>query len=99
MLAWKWWRDCRGRVLLYFAAAVAIGVISTLDATAYNSWIDWYRSDPQRYQFYIFLSWSRISYGLMSSVLYGAVWTGLVLAISSIGKDYASPGASFLLTR
>jgi len=99
MLAWKWWRDCRGRVLLYFGAAIAIGVFSALDATTYNWWMDNYRVDPQRYQFYVFLAWSRISYGLVSSVLYGAVWTGLVLAISSAGRDYASAGVSFLLTR
>jgi hypothetical protein len=100
MLAWKWWRDCRGRVLLYFGAAIAIGVFSTLDATSsYRWWMENYISNPARYQFYVFLLWSQVTYGLLASAIYGAVWTGLALAISSIGKDYASSGASFLLTR
>ena len=99
MLAWKWWRDCRGRVLLYCGAALAFGVLAALDATAYNSWMDWYKHDSQRYQFYVFLSWTRISYGLIYPAYYGAVWIGLALAISSVGRDYASLGVNFLLTR
>lgn len=99
MLAWKWWRDCRGRVILYCVAAVTFGVLAALDATAYNWWMEDLRSDPRRYGFYVFLAWSRIHYGLLSPAYYGAAWTGIALAISSIGKDYAGPGASFLLTR
>lgn len=99
MLAWKWWRDCRGRVLLYFGAALAFGILAALDATAYSSWMDWFKRDSQRYQFYIFLSWTRISYGLIYPAYYGAVWIGLALATSSVGRDYASPGANFFLTR
>ena len=99
MLAWKWWRDCRGRVLLYFAAAVTFGVLSAYDATAYNWYMENLRADPQRYQFYVYLAWNRIFYGLLAPAYYGAAWTGIALALSSIGKDYASPGASYLLTR
>jgi hypothetical protein len=99
MLAWKWWRDCRGRVLLYCGAAAAFGVLAALDATAYNWWMENFKSDPQRNQFYVYLAWNRVFYGLLSPAYYGAAWTGIALALSSIGKDYASPGASFLLTR
>ena len=99
MLAWKWWRDCRGRVILYLGAALAFGVLAALDATVFNWWMLRYGNDPVRLHFYMFLTWNRIGYSLSSPTTLGAAWMGLALAISSMGRDYASPAGSFLLTR
>jgi hypothetical protein len=99
MLAWKWWRDCRGRVLLYFVAALAIGIFAALDATSFNWFAERFRDDPQRLRFYVFLTWTRVEYNLSSPAMFGSVWIGVALAISSFGKDYASPATAFLLTR
>ena len=98
MLAWKWWHDCRGRACVYLGAALALGVLAALDATAFNWWIYQFR-DSQRLNFYLYLSWSRIGSNLSSPAWLGAMWMGLALAISSLGRDYASPAGAFLLTR
>lgn len=99
MLAWKWWRDCRGRAFVYWGAALALGVLTAVDATTFRWWMEQFRHDPQRVNFYLYLTWSRIGYNLAALAWLGAVWMGLALAISSLGRDYASPAAAFLLTR
>jgi hypothetical protein len=99
MLAWKWWRDCRGRVILYCVGALVMGVFAAIDGTAFSAWIERFKGDPQRYQFYVFLTWNRVGYGLESPATWGAIWMGLALAITSFGRDYASPAASFMVTR
>ena len=99
MLAWKWWRDCRGRVLVYLGAALAFGVLAALDATSFSAWVERYRYDPGRFEFYLYLMWNRMGYALSSPAWLGAVWMGLALGVTSLGRDYASASASFLLTR
>lgn len=98
MLAWKWWRDCRGRVLLYCAAAAAFGALAAVQGSMFRGWVQ-NAGDPRRLSFYQFLSWVTIRGNIEAIAFWGGAWMGLALGISSIGRDFASPAASFLMTR
>lgn len=103
MYRWKAWRDCRSRVAIYSAAALAVGFLWGLDFLA-DEWNHayWVVEVPKavlgRWDFR-----SNLTLGATSTVsIYGcyfALLPALILGATSVGREYSAGAMPFLLTR
>jgi hypothetical protein len=103
MYRWKAWRDSRSRVAVYFAAALAIGVLCGLSLLTDVRWHEyWVLMEPRvvtgRWDFHLEMTF----WGMAPAKDYGeyfAVLAAVILGIMSVGRELSAGTMPFLLTR
>lgn len=102
MYLWKCWHDSRNRLALYSFACFAVGVVVGLDGVTWvrfsNYW-DAIRRSPLRPMDNFDWLWVGETFGLLDYMKIAAVWAGLSLGATSVGREYRSGTMPFLLTR
>lgn len=102
MYAWKCWRDSRDRVILYGTASLAVGIMLGVMSAS------WYRvmilEEPLRRRFVrdwnpALWAWTLGITSLNDFLWPAALWAALILAATSVGREYGSGAMPFLLTR
>jgi len=97
MYLWKAWRDTRSRLALYSLAGVALGVLCGSDVLASANYRHlWHANGRWDFDSLIF---SGELYWLEMVGLAAALFTGLLLGATSVGRAYGEGAMSFVLTR